>query len=81
MWYQVGFAYLKPCHCLKIKESRQEKCITAYTEKVQALQDSVAVYAVRTNNSATKLRDWVFVQDAEHLMQHAKFEAADWLGD
>ena len=50
-----------------------KKCIAAYTDKVQALQDSAAVYAKRTNDSAKQLRDCFFAQDAEYLMRHSEF--------
>ena len=45
------------------------------------LQNSAAVYTKRTNGSAMRLRDQVFVRDANHLIQHAKFKAADQLSD
>ena len=59
----------------------KKKCITVYKEKVQALQDSAAVYVAKTDNSATQLRDWVHVQNVEHGIWYAKFKAADQLRD
>ena len=53
--------------------------IAAYTEKVQLLQEDAAIYEKRTVDSATRLKDWVVVQDPEHLICHTKFDTADQL--
>ena len=61
---------------LRWRDKKQR--ITAYTEKVQLLRYDAVIYAKMTTvDSATRLKDWVVVQDSEHLVCRAKFDAAD----
>lgn len=48
---------------------------------MQALQKSAVINAKRTEESAMRLSDWVFVHNFEYLIHHAKFDTVDQLSD
>ena len=54
------------------RSCNNKKGIAFHARKVQTLQDSVAVYRAKSENSVTQLKDQVVVQDIEHEFWHAK---------
>ena len=55
--------------------------IVLHKIKLQKLQANVVIYIKRVEDSATRLKDRVVVQDSKNYIHYAKFKAVDLFGD